>query len=377
MNPNGSAQIQTTPVLTCTLSEAKYLYPGDSVSFYENDAGETVICVKSSNKKIVDMATSSYAEDGGNSSQAENDVPLAISLPREQQIAENEIEKARARYDKTWVLSDGCSKVEKEVDGVIKYGFIDEQGKEIIPPIYKRARFFHEGFAAVRKFENPEKIVFINKKGEELDQPIYDAVREFSNGFMAVRKGMKWGFIDKDRKEITEIIFDEVEDFSNGYAKVKLDTKPRSIDTTGKILDDSSSSAQAQTPASAPKEPKDTIDPLTIKHSKYEISKTATASVTVPFKSSTLNDATTELDGAVYDVYFIIDKENPVDPKHCIVIDPAKPYEFGMAEITYKRGWVKTTPTDLSIEIIEIINLNKKTKLEQETAIKNALDSLK
>jgi len=193
-----------------------------------------------------------------------------LILERIKQIA-RETEERRKRleeYDTIGDFDDGFVAV--ELNG--KWGFIDETGKEILPPEFENlgssdALFFVQldgkwgcidkmtGKVVVElKYEDvlptgvrdglaPLKLKgkwgFIDEiTGKEVVSPKYDKVRHISRGTLfAVNLNDKWGFIDKTGKEVIELKYDELLDFDNGLAMVKLNNKWGFIDKTGKEVD--------------------------------------------------------------------------------------------------------------------------------------------
>lgn len=124
-------------------------------------------------------------------------------------------------------FSEGLAQVIR--DG--KYGYINTDGKEVIPPKYEQAKGFSEGLAPVRM---GDKWGFIDKTGKEIVPAKYEEVWNFTNGMAAVKRNGKWGFIDKTSKETTPMIYDNGIFFRDGLASVEIDGKPRYIDKTGK-----------------------------------------------------------------------------------------------------------------------------------------------
>lgn len=80
------------------------------------------------------------------------------------------------------------------------FGFIDVNGRAVIPIEYNYAEDFSEGLAVVRH-----------------------------------RTG-KWGYIDTTGREAIPTQFNFAESFSYGIAKVRLDGKQGCIDKTGKWI---------------------------------------------------------------------------------------------------------------------------------------------
>ena len=110
-----------------------------------------------------------------------------------------------------------------------KWGFVDEDRKEIISFIYDDAREFSEGFAAVKL---NGKWGFIDETDKEVILFIYDDARKFSDGSAAVKLNHKWGFIDYSGKGAI-FKYDDAREFSEGFAAVKLNHKWGFIDEKG------------------------------------------------------------------------------------------------------------------------------------------------
>lgn len=81
----------------------------------------------------------------------------------------------------------------------IRHGYIDAEGREVVPCKYKNARGFSEGFAAVQgpSIQNDGFLRWgvIDKTGKEVVPCKYSWVSEFSEGYAAVQLGDKWGYI--------------------------------------------------------------------------------------------------------------------------------------------------------------------------------------
>lgn len=130
-------------------------------------------------------------------------------------------------YDGICDFENGFAAVEKQG----KWGFINEAAEEITPLIYKDVYNFWNGFAGVVR---DGKIGFINEAGKEVVPPTYDGIYDFKNGFGKVEKDGKVGFINESRKEIVPCIYDEVYDFENGFAGVEKGGKLGFVNEAGK-----------------------------------------------------------------------------------------------------------------------------------------------
>ena len=122
-------------------------------------------------------------------------------------------------YDDVQDFNEGFAQVAK--DG--KYGFVDQTGKEVVPLIYDSVDSFSDGLARVEK---DGKRNYIDKTGKEVVPSEYDlGWGEFSEGFADVKKGEKYGYIDKNGNETVPMIYDETREFSEGLAWVRQGKK--------------------------------------------------------------------------------------------------------------------------------------------------------
>src|SRR6266536_3309670 len=115
-----------------------------------------------------------------------------------------------------------------EKDG--KYGFIDRQGKIVIPIQFDGVNEFHEGLALVTA---GKKKMFIDATAKVVINPQFDIVDDFSEGVAAVNIGQtripniglisnpgKWGYIDTTGKLVMPLRFTHAEDFNEGLAAI-------------------------------------------------------------------------------------------------------------------------------------------------------------
>jgi hypothetical protein len=107
------------------------------------------------------------------------------------------------------------------------WGFYDSTGKVLVQPVYLDALCFHEGMAAVATNEGWG---FINVKNDFSIKPQYEAAKGFHEGLAAVqnKKGL-WGYIDKDAKQVIAFQYSYAENFENGEARVMKGDKVMNI----------------------------------------------------------------------------------------------------------------------------------------------------
>ncbi|OJJ15272.1 hypothetical protein BKI52_38295 [marine bacterium AO1-C] len=127
-----------------------------------------------------------------------------------------EFDNARSFSEGLIALNKGGKEVNYETKGG-KWGFWNKTGKEIIPLKYEDARSFTEGLALVKLHD---KYGFINKQGKVVINFQYENAKPFSNGLAAVKIGKKWGFIDKQGKMKIKPGFNEVQSFHQGFSIV-------------------------------------------------------------------------------------------------------------------------------------------------------------
>lgn len=145
-------------------------------------------------------------------------------------------------YDETnTYFSEGLCGVSKNN----KWGFIEINGKLIIPFKYDHINPLRDGFALVNtggKYETVDQGIefkggkwgYIDKTGKEVIPLNYNAAKEFSDGLAAIMSGEKWGFIDGTGKVVIPIIYDWIRtSFINGTAEVYLKEENFKIDKTG------------------------------------------------------------------------------------------------------------------------------------------------
>lgn len=172
----------------------------------------------------------------------------------------------KAKYDQASEFCEGLARVGKEN----KYGFVAEDGKEVVPAQYVAAsnysygraavkesegvcyfidksgkkvgetfadtRAYNEGLAPVQSTEN-YLYGFLDTKGNMVIDPAYSAVSWFYEGLAAVAKtegGQKrYGYINKNGQAVTAFEYEAAKDFKNGVACVKKDGKFGLVDKFG------------------------------------------------------------------------------------------------------------------------------------------------
>jgi serine/threonine protein kinase len=114
-----------------------------------------------------------------------------------------------------------------------KYGYVDANGKKIIPLKYDKAEEFSDGLALV-KLSN--KYSYIDTSGRIVIALKYEFIGAFSDGLALVKLNGKFGYMDTRGKKIISPKYDKAGDFSEGFARVKLNNKYGYINTKGKKI---------------------------------------------------------------------------------------------------------------------------------------------
>lgn len=148
-------------------------------------------------------------------------------------------EYTHTTFDRLVKYSEGMAAFRKDCN----WGYADESGKVVVPPIYNSTYFFKNGLALVgaytdkkRTFGFKEKWGFIDKTGKEIIPVIYDAIFEFQDGITVFQKDEKWGVIRSNGEIVEQPIYMEAHEYSEGFARVKTGPKQHGfIDKTGKL----------------------------------------------------------------------------------------------------------------------------------------------
>ena len=112
-------------------------------------------------------------------------------------------------------------------------GVIDVTGKIIVTPQYKRINIYSEQRAAAANKEG--KYGYLDNDGKLVIPHKYDDARRFSEGLARVEIGSKWGYIDKEGKLVVPAQYDSATEFASGLARVRIGERFQFIDSSGKV----------------------------------------------------------------------------------------------------------------------------------------------
>ncbi|MEH7335363.1 WG repeat-containing protein [Neobacillus drentensis] len=110
----------------------------------------------------------------------------------------------------------------KEIGGN-KWGYINEKGKFILPPIYENAGDFQDNGLAIVRAMNHAGV--INSSGYFIVKPKYDTINPFSEGRATVIDHQGFKVIDESGKEITSIAYSYIGDYKESRALIADYTK--------------------------------------------------------------------------------------------------------------------------------------------------------
>ena len=144
-------------------------------------------------------------------------------------INEDGEEIISCKYEDADAFSDGVAKV-KSAEG---WGFVNEDGEEIVACKYEEVCRFYEGLAKVKSAEGWG---FVNKDGEEIIPCKYEEAYAFESGLSLVKSKEGYGFVNNDGEEIIPCKYEDARGFLFGAntAEVKLNGEWINIDKTGK-----------------------------------------------------------------------------------------------------------------------------------------------
>lgn len=114
-----------------------------------------------------------------------------------------------------------------------KYGFMNSQGKLIVPALYNEVGPFQEGLAVVSK---EDLFGIIDKKNQVVVDFQFDEILEFVNNRAIVRKERKYGVIDRLGKLIFPLDFDDISLNDSGVYHAVKDEKNSLYDLNFQVL---------------------------------------------------------------------------------------------------------------------------------------------
>jgi hypothetical protein len=137
-----------------------------------------------------------------------------------------------AQFDEAYWFSEGKKPLARVLSGE-KWGFIDTSGHFVIRPQFDYAFGFTEGFARVTV---AGKCGFINEAGSIAIPAQYEGCGAFNKGLAWVEEGKKWGIINKSGTFISSPQFEDVSAFQFGLAQARVNGVWGYVDQTGRFV---------------------------------------------------------------------------------------------------------------------------------------------
>ena len=144
-------------------------------------------------------------------------------------INEQGQEMIKPVFDEASLFSEGLAVISDSG----KYGYINKAGKKIISCQFNDAESFHNGAAVVRK---DSLYGLINRGGEFIIPANYQELTEVSEDIFMGVKNDNSGYIHKDGDTLTGFVYDLAGDFRNGYAIVNKNERFGLINSKGEII---------------------------------------------------------------------------------------------------------------------------------------------
>ena len=116
------------------------------------------------------------------------------------------------------------------------WGFIDKRGRMTRRDDSGKITFLGDLNETLARFRVGDKWGYVSQQLKVRIDPIYDGARDFENGIAAVKLKEKWLFIDKTGRPVTRPIFDDADDLKEDVAMVEVDEKFGYINRAGEVV---------------------------------------------------------------------------------------------------------------------------------------------
>ena len=136
-------------------------------------------------------------------------------------------------YEICGVFADGRALVRSSESR--NFGYINPEGRVIIPPHFESADDFSEGLAAVRRHYR-DGYQYFDPAGQVAVAGPFDAALRFSEGRAAVKMKGRFGYINRDGTLVIPVQFDDAFEFHDGMARVVRDGLIGFIDPHGTMI---------------------------------------------------------------------------------------------------------------------------------------------
>ncbi|MGL4562177.1 MAG: WG repeat-containing protein [Brevinema sp.] len=119
-----------------------------------------------------------------------------------------------------------------------KWGYINQEGRIVLPARYESAGFFYDGLAKISIINERNEYLygFINTAGKEIISPKFVAVSEFSGGVARVQIRGKYALLLPNGSLSGPVEYDYIYPATNGVSIFKKDSRYGYIDNNGNII---------------------------------------------------------------------------------------------------------------------------------------------
>lgn len=112
------------------------------------------------------------------------------------------------------------------------YGYMNQDGLELISNVFMYTGFFKEGLAAV---QTDEGIGFISKQGVIQIYPNFEMATEFEGGLAIVEKDERLGLIDRNGRIVLDLKYDDIGSLQGEMIYASINEKYGYYDRSGKL----------------------------------------------------------------------------------------------------------------------------------------------
>ena len=119
------------------------------------------------------------------------------------------------------------------IDG--KWGFINEEHRIVIPPMFDRVLRFRDGLAVMIQ---DEKYGYVDSSGKVAIPPNYDWAFWFQHGLASVKKDGKWGLIEREGQWVLEPTYEGgLDPTGDGFCGFRFSSAGREyLDKNGSVI---------------------------------------------------------------------------------------------------------------------------------------------
>lgn len=137
--------------------------------------------------------------------------------------------KVKCIYDETYFFEDEQAFVRVKD----KFGLIQPNGSEVIPPKYQKLGYFHHGLAAVNE---DGKWGFVDMSGAIKIPLKYEFVGNFEGNLARAKQKGKWGMLNKTGEKEVDFIYDDMRFVKTGLYFVKKEGKWGTMGADGRLM---------------------------------------------------------------------------------------------------------------------------------------------